>query len=1263
MDYIVNYKINVDNQIALERISAFTKAAKDLSGLDATFASAAAGVDKLSAALNTLSKSDGALAGIKSLSNTLNQLSKSTEKLANGINIKINANTATASRNLQKICDQIGFIKKNSKLTISASTESGGKNTIIAGGSTGGSSTSTQSSKQSSSQSSNQESKQSSKQKAGASSEANARNNVLNPRNPRQVLGPTYFNSSTNMAAEMVKGFGYAYAFSTLASGIASIFKDATDYNNISQTTMNILGSHDKRPDFMERFNATNREMRDVGVETKFTAPQVAEAGKFLAMAGLNVDEIKNSIRPISDISLVGDTDLGATADVVTNIMTSYKIPSQNMNNAADILTMTFTKTNTTLMELAESFKMAGTVAHETGMSFETASAALGILGNAGMKGTIAGTTFRQMVLNMIAPNKAQAKTWEKMGVNPKDENGNLRNLGDILEDLKKLRSTMSQGHFTELMKGAFRVTAVPGALALVNDADKLKDIVKLNENSTGIAANLANAKKNTIEGLWMQVTSAFTESGMKGFEGMQEQIRNFLHEMLVIMQSPAFVQDLREAMQLFLNLAKAVVGVFRTLTDMWRAVPDIAKPLVEWFIKIQMFVGIFGGIIKMFMSFGIGLKTLGMTVRSLIKFFNILQIVMDALAATQGILKAAVVNGSMTGVASGIGGVASNGAKSIFGKGVGAVAGGAVGGGIAEAATGGALAASASTIALGSALIAIPAIAWALHADNEAISDSEETISHWGDTIQKINGISIEKHADSMVQQLQIIQDNQSSANDKLRTYLKLLNDVNNSSPELSSSDPTKIKDLHPMDADAMSFNWYNRNMPANTVKEWLKGALDVVSVGISSYFVTGKSNATLAAEKAINTVPQQYRKFIYNGKSDGDDPHDLNYQGDSKRIASAYIVQKAADWGPNSVLSKLYNKDITYLAKAKNIRDWLDRWEEVQNQTDALTKHSKKYNPTVEEMVNYNTNDFQHLATFTTTLQSALRSGLDKFNAGYKVLGQMMVKVDKNQPISVKERQNYLYQSGNVAANPQLGEILTKEWWIKMGYNPFQHRFVNSYYKNIKDENGNQKIAETAEARRKRTITILQQFIQVIDMLDPKMQGLFGDMKSGIENALSAMQGGFNIPIQGVGGANNGGAIKNKLNGSSRFNLGTHKWEIYKATSKTTGDWIESANPNKTKDYTDKTFSGFGGGSGGGHTHKGRGGSGGSSTNPYRSHYDNGNAAPKQIIVRIGNLMKVDKIDMADPSKRAAVVNNLKSELATALIDVVADFDESMG
>ena len=78
-----------------------------------------------------------------------------------------------------------------------------------------------------------------------------------------------------------------------------------------------------------------------------------------------------------------------------------------------------------------------------------------------------------------------------------------------------------------------FRVTAAPGALALINNVEDVQKTTELNRHSMNLASDLADEKKNTIQGLWYQMTSAFTETGMQGFEQMQGVIRDFLQRMI----------------------------------------------------------------------------------------------------------------------------------------------------------------------------------------------------------------------------------------------------------------------------------------------------------------------------------------------------------------------------------------------------------------------------------------------------------------------------------------------------------------------------------------------------------------------------------------------------------------------------------------------------------------------------------------------------------------------------------------------------------
>lgn len=102
-----------------------------------------------------------------------------------------------------------------------------------------------------------------------------------------------------------------------------------------------------------------SRNIRKVGVDTKFTTTEVAGAAKYLGMAGLNIEDINNSIKPIANLAIIGDAPLDRMADIVTNIQTAYGLDSSKMPQIADVLTSITTSTNTNVLEMGEAMKFA----------------------------------------------------------------------------------------------------------------------------------------------------------------------------------------------------------------------------------------------------------------------------------------------------------------------------------------------------------------------------------------------------------------------------------------------------------------------------------------------------------------------------------------------------------------------------------------------------------------------------------------------------------------------------------------------------------------------------------------------------------------------------------------------------------------------------------------------------------------------------------------------------------------------------------------
>lgn len=1226
-NYIVNYQINVNSNPALESIRKFQQATAEMESLTKRFDIVAKSIGKVNSALASIKTKPiniqiNTSAAEASLERVLKQLSniKSQAKTAlgkplystsdikklnqaissiNGKTIEPKANTERAISSLDKLIQKIEQIKSNSKITITASAAGASKGVS---GSTTRNTTST------------------STRQTGA-----GRSTYLYP-STRQVLGPTYANTGTNVAGEMIKGMGIAYGLSSLMSGVTSVFRDASTYDNIAKTTKNILQTHDKGVGFEGRFNEMNQLMRQVGVETKYTAPQVASAGKFLAMAGFNVDQIKHAIRPISDIALVGDTDLGETADVVTNIMTAYEIPAKQMDNTADILTMTFTKTNTTLLELAESFKYAGTVAHQSGLDFETASAAFGVLGDAGIKGSHAGTTLRMMLLNMMNPTKRGQEAWDILGINTKDKNGNLRNLSDILSDLHEKQQTMSAGDFSTLINKMFRVTAAPGALALINNVAKMQEVTGLNKKSMGLASDLADEKKNTIQGLWYQMTSAFTETGMQGFEQMQGVIRDFLQRMIELMKSTEFATALRNAMDMFLKIANVIVGVFKGIMAVWNWIPDWGKTAFKWFIGIQMSLGIAASSAKSIWSTVLMIRGLLMgswlsTVISkiVLSFKSISNIYKHFLIfrAFGNNIGPSIVNAMNT-------------------KSVPIITGGTLGSGsgISSGAT------LLSTInSIGRFLLTNP-IGWGIMAagaityislkiyDAYKITEAARQANEaWAQSYRNLNidKLNLSDPDALMIGNMRIFNNELLTQNERIAQSAELWHRywMEKNGPKQSVDDQTKFFDT----AAGRDPELLKRLEAAD---QWT--GVDKVFQSLSSALGMKQT-----VKKGLNG--ENYYAYELHGRTlSGTNTNVFARNGDiSEQVAVQMMLAQLADHNSkeNMALSKylLHNavsanssEDLSRILDnaaerfIPKMNSWDSRWDWISTETfhDEMTE-----------------GDVHRSQAYIRHLMQIMQKTINTWNDFASVLKD----ADAGKTIDPMKIQTVLQNRFGLLFDTKAG-LFGTEGWLKYVQDIYNNpsKFGLPEKSNVKEISGH--ITKTFD-----------DILAFYNELDVKYKPLFAPFinRSSFQNIL---KNGYELPTGGFYGPQKEGD-KAIFDGAQYIAktiapYATPQWvdksgKIYTPkNAKDTFKW-DPTTGNKEQDLASSLHNG-------------------ADQSQYRSH-NNYNAAPKQLIVRIDSLMRVDHqtIDMTD-DRQVAAITNVKQELATALLDVVQDFNANM-
>lgn len=321
----------------------------------------------------------------------------------------------------------------------------------------------------------------------------------------------------------------------------------AIDYSNIMESAHSILRVADTDLNTFEtRFDEMARHVRKIGIDTKFTAVEIAGAVKYLSMAGMNIETIHKSIRPITNLALIGDNDVSYIADLATNIMAGYDINNDSMDSVADIIASTISRSNVNIVEVAESYKMAAGYLRMAGVDFTESSAAIGLLGNMGLKGTLAGTSLRAMATRFAKPTKESRKVLDRLGVKfteMRDIEGvmveKLRPLADIFEDLNKKGASMAD------MQAIFGKIGGNAAMMFVRNYDRLRSLTAHNRGSQGISSELALVKQDTTKGLWAQVTSQLTEGFMQAYQVLEPAIRGVLRSLLDKFKAPEFTRGL----------------------------------------------------------------------------------------------------------------------------------------------------------------------------------------------------------------------------------------------------------------------------------------------------------------------------------------------------------------------------------------------------------------------------------------------------------------------------------------------------------------------------------------------------------------------------------------------------------------------------------------------------------------------------------------------------------------------------------------------
>jgi len=323
------------------------------------------------------------------------------------------------------------------------------------------------------------------------------------------------FEKSTRRARGMVVGATGAMARGFAAMGAAASLAIADSIRVFADFETSMLRVKAISGATGEEFKGLTDLAKELGSTTAFTAREAAQAMVFLAQAGFDVEEVHKALPKVLSLAAAGQLDLAEAADITANVLRGFGLEANQSGRVADILAASASKSNTSVKEMGEAFSFVGPVASKMGISLEETAAALGVLSNAGQKGTRAGTGLR-MVLVKMGQDVAGAG-----GLTQALETLDTEGVQAVVDTMKELDAR-----------------AGTAAVALTGQMGVLKQLHKEMQSVDGISDRMAETLLSGVTGSAVKAGSAFEGLRIKLGETFAEFGVGFFDELTLTFQT-----------------------------------------------------------------------------------------------------------------------------------------------------------------------------------------------------------------------------------------------------------------------------------------------------------------------------------------------------------------------------------------------------------------------------------------------------------------------------------------------------------------------------------------------------------------------------------------------------------------------------------------------------------------------------------------------------------------------------------------------------
>ena len=300
---------------------------------------------------------------------------------------------------------------------------------------------------------------------------------------------------------------------------------------------------------------------------------EIADGYRVLAQAGLNVTDSIAAMPQVLHLVTVGEMEMEAAAVTLVGVINAFGLSISSVEHVGDVFAKAGAVSQTSVLDMTQAMKAASVVGEQYGASMEDTATALTLLAKVNIRGTAAGTAFRNMLKELYAPVQGSEKIFKKLGVDAQDAVGNIRPFADVIFELKEKLEVFNKGDQVKILQKLFGERGAKEAIAMMAlTKDKWVELRDSISNSEGFMDGVAKELEDTVRGRWLKAVNTMKSTFISAFTEMEPAFKDLADSLNGLFNDKEFVDGLKQTVGVMLTLTKAAIDMAPVLIKLAEA-------------------------------------------------------------------------------------------------------------------------------------------------------------------------------------------------------------------------------------------------------------------------------------------------------------------------------------------------------------------------------------------------------------------------------------------------------------------------------------------------------------------------------------------------------------------------------------------------------------------------------------------------------------------------------------------------------------------